>query len=60
MSWVHITDAASATIAAIERGEAGIYHVAARIDVPGSTPSVIGGQTDAGCVTSSRLLLSLN
>ena len=28
VSWVHITDAASATVAAIERGKAGIYHVA--------------------------------
>jgi nucleoside-diphosphate-sugar epimerase len=28
MSWVHITDAASATVAAIERGKPGIYHVA--------------------------------
>jgi nucleoside-diphosphate-sugar epimerase len=28
MSWVHIVDAASATVAAIERGKAGIYHVA--------------------------------
>lgn len=28
MSWVHITDAASATVAAIERGTPGIYHVA--------------------------------
>jgi 2-alkyl-3-oxoalkanoate reductase len=27
-SWVHITDAASATVAAIERGRPGIYHVA--------------------------------
>jgi nucleoside-diphosphate-sugar epimerase len=27
-SWVHITDAASATVAAIERGKPGIYHVA--------------------------------
>jgi nucleoside-diphosphate-sugar epimerase len=27
-SWVHITDAASATVAAIERGRSGIYHVA--------------------------------
>jgi 2-alkyl-3-oxoalkanoate reductase len=28
MSWVHVTDAASATVAAIERGKPGIYHVA--------------------------------
>jgi nucleoside-diphosphate-sugar epimerase len=28
MSWIHITDAASATVAAIERGKPGIYHVA--------------------------------
>jgi nucleoside-diphosphate-sugar epimerase len=28
LSWVHITDAASATVAAIERGKPGIYHVA--------------------------------
>jgi len=28
VSWVHITDAASATVAAIERGRPGIYHVA--------------------------------
>lgn len=27
-SWVHIADAASATVAAIERGKPGIYHVA--------------------------------
>jgi 2-alkyl-3-oxoalkanoate reductase len=27
-SWVHITDAASATVAAVERGRPGIYHVA--------------------------------
>lgn len=28
MSWVHIDDAASATVAAIERGRPGLYHVA--------------------------------
>lgn len=27
-SWIHIDDAASATVAALERGEPGIYHVA--------------------------------
>jgi nucleoside-diphosphate-sugar epimerase len=27
-SWIHIEDAASATVAALERGEPGIYHVA--------------------------------
>jgi nucleoside-diphosphate-sugar epimerase len=27
-SWVHVTDAAAATVAAIERGRRGIYHVA--------------------------------
>ncbi len=28
MSWVHVADAASATVAAVERGRPGIYHVA--------------------------------
>ena len=27
-SWIHVEDAASATVAAVERGEPGIYHVA--------------------------------
>jgi nucleoside-diphosphate-sugar epimerase len=27
-SWIHIDDAASATVAALERGEPGLYHVA--------------------------------
>jgi nucleoside-diphosphate-sugar epimerase len=27
-SWIHVEDAASATVAALERGEPGIYHIA--------------------------------